>query len=207
MTAPDPATSVEQVVLLDDDGAAIGTMEKAAAHHRDTPLHLAFSCYVFDQAGRILMTRRAVTKRVFPGVLTNSCCGHPGAGEAMTDAVARRLREELGLAVDASALRLVLPAFAYRAEMDGIVEHEMCPVYVAVIDADAQVAPNPVEVGDVEWRDWTTLATAVANGTLDVSPWCALQVRALTTLGHDPLGWPVADPALLPPAAREPRQR
>lgn len=193
----------EQVVLLDDDGAAIGTMDKTAAHHAATPLHLAFSCYLFDDAGRLLMTRRASDKRVFPGVLTNSCCGHPAAGEAMTDAVVRRVCDELGVTIDAADLRLVLPAFAYRAEMDGIVEHERCPVYLAVIDADSAIAPDLTEVGSVEWRDWATTAARIADGTLDVSPWCALQVRELTALGDDPLTWPAGDSALLPPAARQ----
>lgn len=192
----------EQVILLSDDGAAIGTMDKTTAHHANTPLHLAFSCYLFDRSGRVLLTRRATGKRVFPGVLTNSCCGHPSVGEPITHAVQRRVRDELGLNLDIERIQLLLPEFAYRAEMDGIVENERCPVFMAVIDGEANFAPDPHEVGGVEWREWTATATAIVTGALDVSPWCALQVHELIALGDDPQTWRPGEPSALPPAAR-----
>ena len=187
---------VEQVVLLDEEGRATGAADKAGVHHADTPLHLAFSCYVFDDAGRLLLTRRALTKPTWPGAWTNSLCGHPGPGETMTDAVRRRAREELGLEVD--DVRLVLPAFRYRAVMpDGTVENEMCPVYVA--GCRDQPDPHPAEVDSVEWTEWTAFRDGVLDGTREISPWCAEQVRALPP---DPRDLPPGDDRLLPAAAR-----
>ena len=141
----------ELVVLLDEGGHATGTMPKATVHGTDTPLHLAFSCYLFDAAGRLLMTQRALSKPTWPGAWTNSVCGHPAPGEPMADAVRRRVLDEVG--VRAEGVTLLLPAFRYRAVMpNGVVENEMCPVFVATT-RDA-LAPDPAEVEDATWVDW-----------------------------------------------------
>lgn len=190
----------EDVVLLDSGGRQVGTAAKATVHHRRTPLHLAFSSYVVRD-GAVLLTRRAHTKRTWPGVLTNSCCGHPLPGEPLIDAVSRRLRDELG--IDAVAVDLVLPRFRYRARMtDGTVENEMCPVFRVV--ASGAPRPDPAEVAWTDWVPWSRLRTGVADGSLPVSPWCRAQVAELNRLGLDPADWPVADPGLLPPAAMLP---
>lgn len=187
--------SAEQVVLLDEDGHAIGTADKAGVHHADTPLHLAFSCYLFDADGRVLVTRRALSKRTWPGVWTNGCCGHPAPGEPLADAVRRRVRQELGVAV--SDLTLLLPTFRYRAVLDGVVEHEMCPVFVARVEDP--LALDPDEVAEVAWEPWTDFRTGVLAGGRDVSPWCREQVAMLPA---DPLTAPEASYDDLPPAAR-----
>ncbi|RYY48065.1 MAG: isopentenyl-diphosphate Delta-isomerase [Actinomycetales bacterium] len=114
------------VVLLEDDGTPAGTAPRLSVHGTETPLHQAFSLHLFDDQGRVLLTRRALSKLTWPGVWTNSCCGHPRPGEALEDAVRRRLREELGVEVD--DLRIVLPDFRYRAvDASGVVENEICP--------------------------------------------------------------------------------
>lgn len=188
------------VVLVDDDGIAVGTQEKATVHHEDTPLHLAFSSYVVDPDGRVLVTRRALTKITWPGVWTNSCCGHPAPGEPLDRAVLRRLAHELG--IDAAAAHPVLPRFRYRAVMDnGVVEHEICPVFLVRYDA-AVVDPRPDEVADLRWQPWSEIVADVAGGTSELSPWCQDQVRQLQRLGPDPRTWPVSDRSSLPPAAR-----
>ncbi|MCB0911852.1 MAG: isopentenyl-diphosphate Delta-isomerase, partial [Propionibacteriaceae bacterium] len=101
------------VVLLDEHDRPCGAAPRAQVHTHDTPRHLAFSCYLFDDRGRVLLTRRALGKATWPGTWTNSCCGHPRPGEPAEDAVRRRVGEELRVAVE--ELELVLPDFGYRA--------------------------------------------------------------------------------------------
>ncbi len=192
---------MERVVLLDEDGRGVGTTDKATVHHEETPLHLAFSCYLFNPRGELLLTRRALSKPTWPGVWTNTCCGHPAPAETPRDAVLRRLSDELGIEV--GDVELVLPAFRYRAVMgNGMVENEMCPVFRAITEVTAR--PNPDEVEEVRWVPWARLTADVAGGTAEISPWAKLQIDELTGLGTDPSGWPLGDPVDLPPAAREP---
>jgi isopentenyl-diphosphate delta-isomerase len=186
------------VVLLEADGRAAGQAPKASVHQASTPLHLAFSCYLFDPSDRLLMTRRSSAKRTFPGVWTNSACGHPAPGESAQDAAVRRVRDELGLVIDPP--RLVLPAFRYRASMDGIEEHEWCPVLVGRVPADAGLAVDPTEVDEVRWTPWADLVALVAADPGAVSPWCAAQVGALQARGAVPDAWPDGDPGELPGA-------
>src|SRR6478735_6356556 len=140
----------EQVVLLDDEGRPIGTAPKSSVHGTDTALHLAFSCHVVNDDGRLLVTRRALGKATWPGVWTNSFCGHPGPGERIEDAVVRRAREELGATIE--NLVVALPDFRYRAvDAAGIVEYEVCPDYTATVIGE--LAPSPTEVAEWTWAD------------------------------------------------------
>ena len=192
---------METVVLLDETGYASGTAVKTAVHHAQTPLHLAFSCYLFNSAGQFLLTRRAASKRTWPGVWTNTCCGHPQPGESLSGSVRRRLRQELG--IGAAELVLVLPGFRYQARMaNGVLENEICPVYAAY--SDEAPAPDPAEVAEARWVDWAQFCAAVRAGRQPVSPWCAMQLPGLAALGPDPLAWAPADAAALPPAAATP---
>lgn len=197
----------ELIVLLDAAGGAIGTAPKSTSHHRETPYHLAFSCYLVDAHGRVLITRRALGKTTFPGVWTNSCCGHPAPGEGLRAAVRRRLRTELGIEI--GEITLVLPEFDYRATAaDGTVEHERCPVVRAMVrsadgagdqigDEAGELRPDRSEVAAAEWRDWPECVALAARP--EASPWFRLQMARLTALGA-PLDWPAADTALLPAA-------
>ena len=190
-------TPPELVVLVDADGHAIGTADKATVHHRETPLHLAFSCYIFDGAGRMLLTRRALEKKTWPGAWTNSFCGHPSPGEDIFDAVRRRAREELGIALD--QLQLILPTFRYEATMtNGTRENELCPVFTATTLDEVQ--PDPSEVSAHEWVDWAAFRDAVLAGDRDVSPWAVRQVADLAERATVD-GFLPASPSELPPAA------
>ena len=118
-------------MLLDESGNPLGSAAKAQVHHTDTPLHLGFSCYLFDGAGRVLLTRRALAKQTWPGVWTNSFCGHPAPDEPVVNAVHRRGRQELATAL--TDVVCVLPDYRYRARAsDGTVENEVCPVFLRV---------------------------------------------------------------------------
>ena len=169
---------MEQVVLLSADGSPSGTAAKSDVHTRDTPLHLAFSCYLFHPDGRLLVTRRALGKKTWPGVWTNSFCGHPAPGEVLSAALHRRVRQELGIAL--TELRLALPDFRYRAvDAGGIVENEVCPVYTAVVADETQLSPDPDEVAEWAWVDLADLADSVARTPFAFSPWLALQLPLL----------------------------
>jgi isopentenyl-diphosphate delta-isomerase len=177
--------SEELIVLLDDDGTAIGAMPKPLVHHGETPLHRAFSAYLFDEAGRLLVTRRAEGKQTFPGMWTNTVCGHPGPGEDDAAAIARRAAFELGLQVD--ELRPALPGYRYRAEFRGVVENEVCPVYLGRFAGTP--APEPGEVGEWELLDWATFRERQETQDPDAwSPWCREQARLIEEAGLVPVG-------------------
>lgn len=165
-------TDRELVVLLGDDGTPIGTAAKSEVHGPDTPLHLAFSCHVFNRDGQVLVTRRALTKKAWPGVWTNSFCGHPSPGEAIEDAVRRRAAQELGITLH--TLRPALPDFRYRAtDAGGIVEHEVCPVFAAVTDDDP--VPDLAEIAEARWVDPADLSRALSATPWAFSPWLVMQ--------------------------------
>ena len=167
----------ERVVLLDDAGLSIGSALKDEVHHGNTPLHLAFSCYLLNDAGTdVLVTRRALSKKTWPGTWTNTFCGHPEPDEEIADAVLRRAQHELGIGVD--DLRLVLPDFRYRAiDASGIVENEICPVYLA--RAAGEPILNPDEVLEARWVRLADLAEAARLTPWAFSPWMVDQLAQL----------------------------
>jgi isopentenyl-diphosphate delta-isomerase len=176
---------MEQVVLLDHDGRAVGTADKDTVHGPTTPRHLGFSCYAFDDAGRVLVTQRSRLKRTFPLLWTNSCCGHPAPGETVEDAARRRLLHELG--VHAVDLRLVLPDFAYRASYAGVEENELCPVLVCRIEEIP--LPRLDEVESWQWWSWRHLEHEAARPDTVLSPWARLQIPQLSAFRatHQPV--------------------
>jgi isopentenyl-diphosphate delta-isomerase len=187
----------ESVVLLDEGGREIGNAAKVSVHHGATPLHLGFSCYLFDSDGRVLLTRRALGKRTWPGVWSNSYCGHPSPGERVVDAVRRRARQELGVTIDAPVC--ALPAFRYRAvAADGTVENEICPVFFA--HTDEPIRADLEEVMEWRWIPWQDLRSA-ADLPWSISPWAVEQIPLLdgfdwTGRGPDSAAVPQREPAL-----------
>lgn len=165
----------EYVILLDAQGEAIGTEEKYAVHTSDTPLHLAFSCWLFDAEGKCLVTRRALSKKAWPGVWTNSVCGHPQTDETFEQAIERRCRQEVGVGI--ARVTVVEPAFRYReTDPSGIVENEICPVYAAL--ATSPVRPNLDEVMDYQWVEFGALLSALEATPWAFSPWMVKEAAA-----------------------------
>jgi isopentenyl-diphosphate Delta-isomerase len=166
----------DMIVFCDESGTPTGTYPKLAAHDGDTKRHLAFSVFIFNDKGELLLQQRALTKKTWPGVWSNSACGHVKLHEKVESAARRRLRYELGMRVD--KLHLVLPDFRYRAEKDGVVENEICPVFVGF--TSFQPVPNPAEVNDVKWVDWEQFVNDVADPANGYSPWAREEVVLLT---------------------------
>ena len=160
------------VVLLDASGRPSAVAAKSEVHNASTPLHLAFSCHVVGPDDRILITRRSSEKRTWPGVWSNACCGHPAPGEDVADGVVRRVRRELG--VEPRDVRLALPDFRYRAvAADGIVEHEVCPVYL--VELPSTLDPDPAEVAEWAWVSPEAFLDLAASAPFLLSPWSVLQ--------------------------------
>ncbi len=121
---------IEEVILVDVNDHQIGLMEKMEAH-RVAALHRAFSVFIFNSRGEMLLQQRAFTKYHTPGLWTNTCCSHPRNGETVADAAARRLVEEMGMIVPLQEKFV----FTYQADvMQGLVEHEIDHVFVGFSD-------------------------------------------------------------------------
>jgi isopentenyl-diphosphate delta-isomerase len=147
---------VDSVILVDEHDNPVGEAEKMEAHRKGL-LHRAFSVFLFDAEGNILLQRRAMGKYHSPGLWSNVCCSHPAPGEDTLAAANRRLNEELGIK-DCTLFHQF--AFTYRAEFpDGLTEHEFDHVFTGNYDSDP--IPNPNEVMDWKWMRIEELKTDV----------------------------------------------
>ncbi len=163
------------VIYVDDEDRPIGTERKLAAHHSETALHRAFSVFLFNKQGELLLQQRAHSKKTWPGVWSNSCCGHPMLHEETDAAVKRRVKDELGMLI--ASLVPALPDFRYCAELNGIVENEICPVYVGV--ADGEPKPAADEVAETRWVTWDDFLAMVRDPKSGISPWAVLEAEEL----------------------------
>ena len=177
---------MERIYYVDNNDQQIGESdEKLHAHHADTKLHAAFSCYIFNDKGQLLVTKRAETKKVWPDVWTNSCCGHPAPGESREDALKRRAQYELGL--DLFSIQIVVAEYIYKTPpYKGIIEHEYCPIFIA--SSNGEPIPNPDEVSEYEWISWKEYVKRTAEDSNDYtneenlpiwSWWCKDQLSYL----------------------------
>lgn len=160
----------EPLILVDEHDQEIGHLSKAEAHLGSGCLHRAFSLFVFDLRGRLLMQRRAASKRLWPDYWSNSCCSHPRRGEDIRDAIHRRLHQELHLQCPLEFLF----KFQYQAQFDHDgAEHELCSVYAGRTGDTPDLNRN--EVSDLRYIEPAQLDQEMHESPRAFTPWFKLE--------------------------------
>jgi isopentenyl-diphosphate delta-isomerase len=164
------------LILVDESDREIGTLAKTAGHLGAGILHRAFSVFLFDAQGAVLIQQRAAGKMLWPGFWSNSCCSHPRPGESVEDAGLRRVREELN--VDC---RLeFLYKFRYQARFGDVgSEHELCYVYAGY--PRGTLVPDPAEIASHRWIAPDDLSREIAASPDQFSPWMKLEWQRITS--------------------------
>jgi isopentenyl-diphosphate delta-isomerase len=174
----------EQVILVDEQDRAIGTCEKMEAHLQGH-LHRAFSVFVFNARGRLLLQQRAQSKYHCGGLWTNTCCSHPRPGESVEDAAYRRLQEEMGFQTELTAAF----TFTYRAELDkGLIEHEVDHVFTGIYEGE--VIPNSEEAMDHSYMSVSDLEESLQRFPEKFTPWLKIafpRIKAWWQAHFEPL--------------------
>jgi isopentenyl-diphosphate Delta-isomerase len=164
----------EPLVLVDDEDREIGFLDKASAHVGQGVLHRAFSLFVFNPQGELLLQQRASGKRLWPGFWSNTCCSHPRRGETMEKAIHRRLDEELGL----QCLLQFLFKFEYQAQFDAEgAEHELCGVYAGRSAARPTVNIN--EISALRYISPIALDAEMTARPQTFTPWFKIEWERL----------------------------
>ena len=141
---------MEQVILVDENDQAIGLMEKMEAHEKGL-LHRAFSIFLFNSKGEMLLQKRAASKYHSPNLWTNTCCSHPRDNESVLDGASRRLAEEMGMTCE---LRHAFH-FIYKVAFDqGLYEHELDHVLIGTTDLVPVINPEEVEEFTYQTTDY-----------------------------------------------------
>jgi len=156
----------EPLILVDEADCEIGSLSKTECHDGDGVLHRAFSIFVFNDRGELLLQRRSAEKRLWPLFWSNSCCSHPRQGESMADATSRRLHQELGIETELDHLF----TFSYHTRyLELGSEHEMCWVYAGHSDDEPRF--NTREIAEVRWISPVGLDREFATRPKVFTPW------------------------------------
>lgn len=160
----------EPLVLVDENDRELGYMDKASAHLGHGTLHRAFSLFIFNARGELLLQQRAPGKRLWPGFWSNTCCSHPRRGETLDKAIHRRLDEELGLKCPLEFLF----KFQYQAQFDADgAEHELCSVYAGRSDLRPTVNVN--EISGLRYIAPDALDAEMAARPEAFTPWFKIE--------------------------------
>ncbi len=168
-----------QVILVNEKDEPIGIMEKMEAHRRGL-LHRAFSVFIFDSKGRMLLQQRAAEKYHGGLLWTNACCSHPYPGETVEAAAQRRLQEELGFQTPLQKLF----AFTYKAEVEnGLTEHEFDHVFAGTYDGD--IEPDSTEVAGVVYRDMEAIKADLEKNPKKFTAWFRLAFGRIRRMSNE----------------------
>lgn len=158
----------EPLILVDEADREIGFLSKGGCHDGDGVLHRAFSLFIFNSDGELLLQQRSAEKRLWPRFWSNSCCSHPRRGESMDVATRRRLEQELGMAADFEHVF----TFQYHARyLDLGSESEVCHVFVGLCDDPPR--PNSTEIAAVRWITPDELDREFLERPEALTPWFA----------------------------------
>lgn len=172
----------EPLILVDDQDQEIGHQDKLNCHTGKGILHRAFSLFIFNDAGELLLQQRSVHKHLWPLHWSNSCCSHPRRGETMEQAVNRRLQQELGITTDLQYLY----KFKYQVPYLKVgAEHELCWVYVG--HSNAPIQTNSNEIASIRFISAANLEQEMSQTPEQFTPWFKLEWQRLTQDYRDAL--------------------
>jgi isopentenyl-diphosphate delta-isomerase len=168
------SSEAEQLILVDADDRDAGFLSKAQCHDGAGIMHRAFSVFLFNVAGELLVQKRSDSKRLWPGYWSNTCCSHPRRGETLRIATSRRLHDELNVE---STLEFVYK-FSYQARFDASgAENELCHVFLGRVDDD--VRPNELEIAAIRYVSPAVLQQEFVDAADTFTPWFKMEWQAL----------------------------
>jgi len=170
----------EEVILVDENDNEVGVEEKIKAHRNGGKLHRAFSIFIFNSKGELLLQRRAETKYNWPGSWANTCCSHPRLGEKLMAAAHRRLKEEMGF--DCNFEKKF--DFIYHANLNNnFWEWEFDHVFVGKFDGFPE--PNPEEVKEWKWINMEKLKKDIRETPQNYTPWLKIILKKYLKIEKD----------------------
>ena len=164
------SSEAEELILVDKEDRETGHLSKAECHDAGGILHRAFSLFLFNAEGELLLQQRSASKRLWPEYWSNTCCSHPRRGESMAVATTRRLRDELNI----DAVLEFIYKFTYQAQYDDSgAENELCHVFLGRVGDD--VRPNDHEIAALRYVAPGALLAELEDDNGQFTPWFKME--------------------------------